>query len=73
MQYLSAAASLRLKYVCDRDSEMLNLEICTSGICLKSIFGFQSAHLGMISKIFFAESVRKGGGGGAQWARMWSN
>ena len=37
MQYLSAAASLRLKYVCDRDSEMLNLEICMSG---KSLLGF---------------------------------
>ena len=40
MQYLSAAASLRLKYVCDRDSEMQNLEICMSGKCKKSIFYF---------------------------------
>ena len=38
MQYLSAAASLRLKYVCDRDSEMQNLEICMSGKCKKRFF-----------------------------------
>lgn len=39
MQYLSAAASLRLKYVCDRDSEMQNLEICMSGKCIYFLGG----------------------------------
>ena len=75
MQYLSAAASLRLKYVCDRDSEMLNLEICMSG---KSLLGFlkhttniwnywylvwavRGAILHQI-RIFF-EHCSKGGGG----------
>ena len=44
MQYLSAAASLRLKYVCDRDSEMLNLKYVCLEFALKAYLDFK-AHI----------------------------
>ena len=60
MQYLSAAASLRLKYVCDRDSEMQNLEICMSGKCKKSIsfFFFFWGDLRSLAIIQYTSTIR---------------